>query len=536
MKKISLILYRFLIKALLGLMAFFALLLIVSAFIFTTYSDNMETQVALIRLDNIPLNLLGMLLFYIIFTGISFFVLKKVKTRKKLLLFIVLGWYLVAGLLLAVFGRTVPAADSMSVYSIAEALARGDTSVIHPTDSYISFYPQQIGLVAFYEIAIRFWNLLNISLVAFHFIKCLNVLFACIMIYMQYQTVHLLFNSDRTDCLYLCLAGANLPLLFYTSFVYGEVPSLTLFFIGLWLMLRLPSAKGKFKGFSAILACLTIGGSVLLRKNMWIPVLAVLILLLIKLLKNRSIPLLGLLMSLLLVSLLLPSLTEKYYEHRSGNAITEGVPPLSYVAMGMQDASRGNGWYNGYNLQTYQKYQMNRDLTNNESIHEIQTRLSQWQAQPLSAVLFYGNKYLTQWADGTYACRQATLATFGGRLPLIQKFYDGSFSRLLIEACNVYQNLLYLGCLLFTATAFRQVRKKNPGDVRTTALMTSDPLLLYGLLAAFGGFLFHMVWEANSRYIFSYAILLLPYGAAGLARCMDWFRACIRYPVYKGRQ
>lgn len=37
-----------------------------------------------------------------------------------------------------------------------------------------------------------------------------------------------------------------------------------------------------------------------------------------------------------------------------------------------------------------------------------------------------------------------------------------------------------------------------------------------GMIAVLGGFLFHMVWEANSRYIFPYFLLLLPYAALGL--------------------
>jgi hypothetical protein len=32
----------------------------------------------------------------------------------------------------------------------------------------------------------------------------------------------------------------------------------------------------------------------------------------------------------------------------------------------------------------------------------------------------------------------------------------------------------------------------------------------------FGGFLFHMLWEANSRYILTYACMLIPYAASGI--------------------
>ena len=45
----------------------------------------------------------------------------------------------------------------------------------------------------------------------------------------------------------------------------------------------------------------------------------------------------------------------------------------------------------------------------------------------------------------------------------------------------------------------------------------ADRLYIYvGLIAVLGGFLFHIFWEANSRYIFSYSLLLMPYCGAGI--------------------
>lgn len=53
---------------------------------------------------------------------------------------------------------------------------------------------------------------------------------------------------------------------------------------------------------------------------------------------------------------------------------------------------------------------------------------------------------------------------------------------------------------------------------------TSSLLPYVGLVAVLGGFLFHMVWEANSRYIFPYFLLLLPYAARGLGMARKAFR------------
>lgn len=91
---------------------------------------------------------------------------------------------------------------------------------------------------------------------------------------------------------------------------------------------------------------------------------------------------------------------------------------------------------------------------------------------------------------------------------------------LLISRGNAWQNVLYLGMLLFCIAT---VRKRRPGNGSANAAANDDfrfrNICLYtytGLIAVLGGFLFHTIWEANSRYIFVYSLLLMPYCAAGI--------------------
>lgn len=95
------------------------------------------------------------------------------------------------------------------------------------------------------------------------------------------------------------------------------------------------------------------------------------------------------------------------------------------------------------------------------------------------------------------------LATYGGRTSFFESLYTGTGSYFLIAYCNAYQNVLYLGVLLFLL-----INLHKKADI--------FPLYL-GLLCVIGGFLFHTLWEANSRYIFPYSILLLPYTAQGIS-------------------
>ena len=346
-------------------------------------------------------------------------------------------------------------------------------------------------------------------------------------------------------------------MIMYSSFVYGEIPSFAALSVGCYLLLRLlgsvspggsspdssyrdnvsrndaPSVTAYdyvprmlrqilFTGFGSILF-LTL--SVMLRKNSLIPVIAVLLVLLFEALRpgqngKMRLGLLIMAVCLAVTSVSVLPLTQKIYEKKAGNTLSSGVTAMSYLAMGMQEASRGCGWYNGFNIDTYDTAGMDTAIANEISRLAIDERLTYFREHPGYTADFYLHKHLSQWADGTYASRQATLATYGGRSAFFKEVYEGSLSGGYIEWCNAWQNVLYLGVLVFCIDSLKKRRKsKVVGHMadQTAGQHGADRLYIYvGLIAVLGGFLFHIFWEANSRYIFSYSLLLMPYCGAGV--------------------
>ncbi|MBQ7956189.1 MAG: hypothetical protein IJ282_10635 [Lachnospiraceae bacterium] len=489
-----------------GLMAF----LFISGLLFTCYALDMESQLVLTRMDNLLLSFIWLALFLVLLYFFFKPALKNPAKTKKILLGVCFFWYVFAGIVLILFSKTVPAADAWSTYSIALELAQGNTGVIHPTDSYLSYYPQQIGLVAYYEIIIRAWRLLFPSVHAYHLLKCINLGWACIIVLFQYKSVKILFHNDKADIIYLLLSLFHFPMLLYTSFVYGEIPSFALFSIGLWALLVLFQSTRPAKKKLVLLSLISIfafSGAVMLRKNTLVLMIAVVIVTFLEWIRRKK----GLFLLLAVVFALtsclsLPAL-QSFYEYRADNTLKSGVPPMSYFAMGMQESSRANGWYNGFNFYTYQETGMDTELTNELSKAAISQRLDYFSENPGYALTFYKDKIFSQWIDGSYASRQATLATFGGRSAFFLELYEGKYSMLFIEWCNVLQNIVYLGAFFF---CFLQIKKKSPN----TNMGLPVYLCLIGVL---GGFLFHLIWEANSRYIFTYGLLLLPYAASGIS-------------------
>lgn len=605
------IIYRLGLNIVMLLTLLLSMLLFAGSFLTTCYADNMETQQVLLRPDNPLWNLLELAGFGLLFCG-CLYLYEKIgeKFRRGLLVF-TLTFVFGLGILLILFGRTVPAADALSVYNAAAEWILGNTDIIHPTVSYLSYYPQQIGLMAFLELLLRIWNLTGLSVPAWHFIKLVYVCLLCGAIWFQYLSLQYLWpeNYKKISCCYLVLVCCNLPMIMYSSFVYGEIPSFAALSVGCYLLLRLlggvspggsyrdnvspcgsspdssyrdnvsrndaPSVTAYdyvprmlrqilFTGFGSILF-LTL--SVMLRKNSLIPVIAVLLVLLFEALRpgrngKMRLGLLIMAVCLAVTSVSVLPLTQKIYEKKAGNTLSSGVTAMSYLAMGMQEASRGCGWYNGFNIDTYDTAGMDTALANEISRLAIDERLTYFREHPGYTADFYLHKHLSQWADGTYASRQATLATYGGRSAFFKEVYEGSLSGGYIEWCNAWQNVLYLGVLVFCIGSLKKRRKSKVvghmadqtaghtegctadhmadqldadqlgadrhgadrhgadrlgADRHGADRLGADRLYIYvGLIAVLGGFLFHIFWEANSRYIFSYSLLLMPYCGAGI--------------------
>lgn len=600
------IIYRLGLNIVMLLTLLLSMLLFAGSFLTTCYADNMETQQVLLRPDNPLWNLLELAGFGLLFCG-CLYLYEKIgeKFRRGLLVF-TLTFVFGLGILLILFGRTVPAADALSVYNAAAEWILGNTDIIHPTVSYLSYYPQQIGLMAFLELLLRIWNLTGLSVPAWHFIKLVYVCLLCGAIWFQYLSLQYLWpeNYKKISCCYLVLVCCNLPMIMYSSFVYGEIPSFAALSVGCYLLLRLlggvsPGGSSRdnvsrndapsvtaydyvprmlrqilFTGFGSILF-LTL--SVMLRKNSLIPIIAVLLVLLFEALRpgrngKMRLGLLIMAVCLAVTSVGILPLVQKCYEKKAGNTLSSGVTAMSYLAMGMQEASRGCGWYNGFNIDTYDTAGMDTALANEISRLAIDERLTYFREHPGYTADFYLHKHLSQWADGTYASRQATLATYGGRSAFFKEVYEGSLSGGYIEWCNAWQNVLYLGVLVFCIGSLKNRRKskvvghmadqtavhtagctadhmadqldadqlgadrhgadrhgadrhgadrlgadRHGADWHGADRLAADRLYIYvGLIAVLGGFLFHTFWEANSRYIFSYSLLLMPYCGAGV--------------------
>ncbi|MCR4617469.1 MAG: hypothetical protein K5669_04685 [Lachnospiraceae bacterium] len=502
----------------------FCAFLLLTALLSTSYINDIMTQKVLFKWDNPIPNILVGAVFILGFSLLGKAFKSKSRLRNNLFLYVTLAWIFVSGVALAIFGRSVPAADAKSVFVMADMASKGDLSFITGSDSYLSFYPHQIGLVSFYTLPLYIWNKIGINISSLHIFKIVNCLLCCGAVLFQYHTIKNILKdksyADYISVIYLILAGLNVPLIFYTSFVYGEIPAVFAISGSMYFLSRIISDLDSFtaKAFNKKILKTVLPKSlafvffsalsVFIRKNSMIFIIALSIVLVVEVIKSKRLFYILLLTVTVTCAINVLPLTVKIYENASGNKLLSGVTATSYFAMGMQESDRGCGYYNGFNINTYTESGFNTDLANEASRLAILERLDYFKSNPSYAFNFYLKKYLAQWSDGTYSVRQATWAESGGRRDIIQSIYTGDLGNAFVIYCNLYQFVIYLGCFLFF---LKSVIKRKSGKSAYSFY------ILLGIIFTFGCFLFHMLWEANSRYIFPCSVFLMPYAAAGFA-------------------
>lgn len=392
----------------------------------------------------------------------------------------------------------VPHGDCAFVYGGASYFLEGNFTFLDGVGGYCSMYPHQLGLIALTELLFLFVGTYN-----FHAFQLLCVLLAMGIVFAGYLVLREITVSMAAAVIYSLTISCCFPLIFYTSWVYGDVPSIFFAVMAVWMLLRYNRSK-RAGWLAGMVFMVTV--AMLNRKNTMILIVALCLSVLVSMLRKRDFKLLFATALCALVPWLAYMGIYKMYELRSGYEHYPGIPVVTWIDMGLHEVNGVCGWYDNSAKELYYSVEGDAELTAFFSKQRTVERLRELAENPSDAIQFFKKKVLSQWNMPLYQ------SLFFGTMYVeeytppadstVSKIGKEYFSAVL-SFCDRLQFVIYLGFLFYFLLGIKR---------------DSDILQQVTAVAVIGGFLFSILWEAKARYILPYYVFMFPYATIGYQR------------------
>ena len=336
-------------------------------------------------------------------------------------------------------------------------------------------------------IAIQIWNVLML-----------------ILGYLGIAKIIKIFTDEKTAYyVYICLL-CIVPMWTNCTLVYGNYSAMTFSIWAIYFeILFEKSKKWKYILYSGI--CIFFGLS--WKTNAQVFWLTILIMLLVYGLREKQwkTSLGGL--TLVIFFGLLSLKGFPYLAHViTGENTSQGIPLISWFAMGIQESSVAPGWFNEFQVNLYRKVSHDPAVISAESMKSIQETLTVFGQNPGYMFRFFARKVGSMWADPALQCFDVVnTRNLWGEFSYLTKdiFYNGGkINTILCVLLDIQQSMLYFGVVLYLVL-FRKKQRLEHSHL---------------IVAFLGGFLYHFLSEAKSQYILIYYVLLVPYAVMGY-RC-----------------
>jgi hypothetical protein len=414
---------------------------------------------------------------------------KDLSTAKAIMLTIIF----VVSTLFVYFSSLTPVSDQAFVQQAAYGLRHFDYSLFME-GGYIHTYPNQIGLVLFSYVFFSIFGFGN-----FLAFQIMNALFLVLFYKRLCDITGLLYEDSAAPQLMVLLLGIVFyPMHIYCTFVYGTIPGLALSVSAIYHALRFEKNKS-IK--NCILSALSILAAMLLKSNYLIFFIAIFIYIVIATIRCKKAILLTLPALFIVAFLIQAKAPSMIVQKMTGIDVGKGASSYSWIAMGLQDSELAEGWYNGFNKDSYQQSGYNPDINKQIALNAIKDRMNYFKDNPYDCLKFFSRKLSSEWNDPSYEALWIIRPTKNdqNKNNLIRSLltYDNYF--LQIGFLNSLQFFILLGCLLFLV--FKSKKTGFGFEVLATTII--------------GGFLFHIMWEAKSQYTLPYFVLTMPMAAVG---------------------
>lgn len=392
--------------------------------------------------------------------------------------------------------RAVAKCDSEFLSEAAIQLLQGNYSAFQAGE-YLYMYPFQLGYTAFIELIYRLFGIENY--IVFQLINA-----GCIikLIGILGDITWELFESETVCKIEAYLSMGLFPLFLLSTFIYGDILG---WCFGLHAVFYIICYLKRKNRWDMIKSSIWLTFGVLMKSNMNILVVAVAIILLLYAVMKKKKCFLFWALEIVIVSQLAITIVNGIYSLRMGESLPEGIPKIAWVAMGVQEpheAGSASGWYNGYNWTVYVENAYDSEKTSRACAENLKQSIGRFWESPGAALRFFYDKFTSQWNEPTFMALltnewysrneepQSAIAVF---------LLYGAGKDILYEIMKAYHFLIFL---LTTAGVAAVIKRWKPEQA-------------YFILNIFGGMLFHMIWEAKTRYVLGYFVLMVPIAAYG---------------------
>ena len=395
--------------------------------------------------------------------------------------------------------------DSIHICNLAQTFytdnpylyLQGNTYLGLPLYDYMQAYPQQIALAFVFSII---FHIINFELM--YLLRVFNILCILIMVIALYKITNQLsktYKINKVLMLVLTLTFLTIPML--STFIYGDIPSLAFCLLAVYFMMKYTETKKiRYPIFATIFTMI----AYMMRMNSLIFIIATVIYLLLSLFKGclkkswkENVTNIFVIILYVAISILPTSLVQGYYSNKYDLDESKKYPTISYILMAMEEGPRGNGWYSEDIAVSAIK---DPEMAREEYPQRIKERLGYFTNNPGYAFQFYLDKITSMWTENTYS------AIMNNTLE------DDTPINNLKTPLTFYQKALLLVTFTCALIVLVQNRKNLSAEV------------IFLLTIFIGGFMFHILWEAKSRYIIPYIVVLIPIASICIKKfnIKDW--------------
>ncbi len=411
-----------------------------------------------------------------------------VKTERRLFAFFC-GLTMVAGVALIFGVGEGLREDPLHVYESAVQLSMRENLTLMP-GGYLFHKAHQLGLVT-YE---RMLGLITFDV---RFIFFLNLLFVNGINFLSYKMADMVFDhNQRVNLLTICLSYLFVPQFFFVVFAYGLVPGFFFLLLALYLIEKYFRDEKK-RYLVAVVLSLSV--ATLLKSNYLIGAIVVAILCVLQTLRTKKLKALLVAVMAVVLPICCLKLLPLVYEARTGIPAVEGEPMITYVAMGVNPMNEGAGpgWYDGSNYNWYKNAEYDRARTIERAEECLRNCVTVYRTEPVRTAKFFVRKTISQWCEPLFqSVWSGHLEALGQQAehPALRPLFLGEGAEPLLRLwMRGMLFLIYLSAFLFLWNKGKEAHG-----------------LEYAFLFFIGGFLFHLVWEAKSQYIYPYVFVMIP--------------------------